>query len=93
MKVEIKSQEVKVHMTANDWELYTSMRGANLIAANLNRKFERCTRNGMTRQQTETAMLQLMRKYSNFGAYDSEPLYHLKDLLRRVFPYDSSDYL
>jgi hypothetical protein len=84
--MDIKITGVTVNMTASDWELYTSMRGSNIIAANLNRKFERCVKNGMTANETYSAMSKLMCKYGKFGAADSEPFYHLSVLMRKVFP-------
>ncbi len=84
--VEIKVKEVKVNMSADQWELYTSMRGANIIAANLNRKFERCVRNGLSAEETYNVMSKMMSKYGKFGASDSEPRYHLDCLIRKVWP-------
>lgn len=86
MKIEFKSKEVAVKMTADEWELYTSMRGANIIAANLNRKFEACVRKGLTASQTYDEMSKLMLEYGKYGASDSEPRYHLDCLIRKVYP-------
>jgi hypothetical protein len=75
---------VKVNMTAEDWELYT-MPGAKAAAQKLNRAFAACVRKGMSRNETETAMYTTMRALGNYGAADSEPYYHLRCLLTKVY--------
>ncbi len=31
-------------------------------------------------------MMTLMRRYANYGAMDSEPMYHLEFLMKKTFP-------
>lgn len=71
--------------SAERWELFTCMKGVEKVAAELNETFMTTVNNGGTRDEVEDAMNVVMLKYSDFGAEDSEPEYHLQKLLDKVF--------
>ena len=77
---------VKVNMTAEDWELYIGRRGVAGAAAAINRAIEKSVKLGLDRSDTETAVHVVMDKYEDLGAADTEPRYHLQELLNEVFP-------
>lgn len=69
----------KVEMTAREWELFTSMPGADKAADTLNdamntllEDIEKSVRN----------FEEVMYGLSEFGASDSEPFYHYRRILR-----------
>jgi hypothetical protein len=79
------TKRVDVKLTPDDWELYTSEPEVERIAEYLNEKFNDCVNNGWTRELVEQQMLNQMKLYRGWGAYDTEPLTVLAIMLDEVY--------
>jgi hypothetical protein len=88
--------------TASDWQLFTSMEGAEEAAGKIAQAFSDALRTYYTpdialdedartlaRSQVRKATQVVMKTWSDFGATDSEPLYVLYGLLDKAFPMKS----
>ena len=64
----------------NPWELYESMTGWQNASAALQVGWNHA-KNLPTEAEARAYMLQLMRRYADFGAYDSEGFHHLDYLI------------
>ncbi len=76
------------HFTPRDaqgWSLYASLPGAEAVAQDLNEALQSFLDLGLDRWSVRSAMLERMRQHANLGAYDSEPLYILNDILNGIF--------
>ena len=93
MKTEIK---VKVSLTANEWELYSSMTGIGAVA----RKLSSAATKGINEAHKVYAATKdkqaavkaawgiwspVSYEFSKFGASDTEPRYHFDSLLIKLF--------
>lgn len=71
---------------ANEWELYSSMDGAELVADDLSSCLKKqCRKVLLGESSVEEAfdvVGKLMMTYVDFGARDSEPMYHAERVLR-----------
>lgn len=79
-------QTVDPILTAEDWQLYTSMDGAEDVAVSLNTSLANAVNLNEGREYVETFMGVAMRRYDMFGAYDTEPRYVLQALLNVIYP-------
>lgn len=77
-------KNVSLDYDEDDWDLY-NMRDSDLIAKILNKTFEEAVNTGLDRRETEIKMHKVMGQYSNYGAYDSEPVRALDRLLEKVY--------
>lgn len=86
MSMQVKRTAVvsDLNMTAEDWELYDEQ-GADDAAKALNQTFMDSVNAGKDRREVESDMQKVMHQYADLGADDSEPYYHLQDLLDRAF--------
>jgi len=84
-RLKLSVQVVEVNLTADDWELFTSMDGADDVAEALNSSFKSLVNAGKSRDDVEVEMEKVMSEHSSFGAIDSEPLWMLRQLLTDVF--------
>lgn len=93
MKVEMK---VKVALTAQEWELYSSMTGIGAVARKLNSAANKGINEAhkvyAATKDKEAALLAawnawepVSRSFSKFGANDTEPRYHFDYLLTKLF--------
>lgn len=73
--------------SAERWQLFDGMRGADHCALRLNNKFTELVNEGKDRNAVEREMQDFMMQPENskLGAADSEPFYMLESLLRKVF--------
>jgi hypothetical protein len=80
-------KQVSVNLSADQWELYTVSypQECEFAASVMNRALENAINSGMSRDEVDTAVWPVMKQYSNLGATDSEPRYHLEDILDEVF--------
>jgi len=83
----------RINMTANDWELYTASFDADDIAnvANkINEQLEVTLSCGVTdAADFEDKGYKILAKFRKFGADDTEPRYHLRNLCRKLFGEDA----
>jgi hypothetical protein len=83
-KVQIINREAVIRMTADDWELYD--RPGRLDAAReINTAIEQAVAKGCARRETEAAALAVMRKHEDLGALDSEGIWHLENILDKLY--------
>lgn len=82
--------KASVNYSADEWELYTSMDGADSAARRLNDRCNNLIENNP--EKTEEAaltvyneMLKELISLSEVGADDSEPHYQLRNIIRRVY--------
>jgi hypothetical protein len=73
-------------LTADDWQLYTSMDGAEEVAKSLNTSLAYAVNLNEGREYVETFMGVAMRRHDKFGAFDTEPRYVLQALLNVIYP-------
>jgi hypothetical protein len=67
------------------WQLYDTMPGHKGVIRELNAQLKKCYNSGRTRTETRISMTTLMSKYSNFGAYDTEPCDFLDYILDKIY--------
>ena len=77
-----KTITIRVHATANDWQLYDLPCREDAAIA-LNQRFEALVNKGATRSEVRNAMC--LSDYANLGATDTEVRYFVEDLLDRTF--------
>jgi hypothetical protein len=62
------------HLTPNDWEVYTSMKGSAEAVEEINRVVEQvCNNSTHSRQEAERLIDKVLVKHRKLGAYDTEP--------------------
>lgn len=80
---------MRVHIepafTADDWQLYTASTDCSKVAEKLNYELKIIVNGGNERFQVEKHMHQWMQKFSEYGAYDSEPVWFLKQVLDEIY--------
>lgn len=81
----VTRKTIQLHLTAEDWDLYSSKEGVEGAADRLTSSLEDYVNNGLGLQDTRRHMLTLMELESKFGAADSEPLRVLDDLLNLIY--------
>ena len=84
-KIILKKSIEALTLSADDWELYTNKPGAEKVAQQLNTAFMSAVNNGLSAGEVEDSIHQVMNALKQFGAYDTEPRYVLRVLLRKVF--------
>lgn len=75
---------VTIPSTARDWQLYTTMKGVGAAAKALTDTLTTALRLGESRVDIENAMIEVMRKYEDFGADDTEPRWVLANTLNAI---------
>jgi hypothetical protein len=88
MKVNVTIDIGKLPETGNDWELYTcSMkceRAAKALTAALKRAIRACGEGKTTYEAMKEHFDPVARKYSAYGAQDTEPMVKAEMILDRV---------
>jgi hypothetical protein len=79
-----KTSRVTLHLTADDWDLYDKP-GRETAANEMNEAFGRAFNEGLPRAEVEDAVMAVMRKYDDLGAFDSEPVRMLEHLIDKAF--------
>jgi hypothetical protein len=81
------SKQATIRLTADQWDLYTNAqtRECAVAADAINLAIEDAFNAGQSRTQVESIALEVMHRYADQGAYDSEPLYMLSRLLDELF--------
>lgn len=82
-----KTISVSAKLTADEWELYSDMDGAEAAAEELNKELEFAVRAYETREWVEKKMLSFMgmKEFREFGASDTEPRAVLADILDNIY--------
>ncbi|HLG94700.1 MAG TPA: hypothetical protein VKX49_00160 [Bryobacteraceae bacterium] len=77
-------KSVAVNLSADEWELY-DLPGANIAATLLNSAVEKAVNEARSPQDVYIATQPVFDKFAGYGARDSEPMYHLRQLIRAKF--------
>lgn len=77
--------QVTLNYTADEWELYTSLPGAQAAAGEINDAVEAAVNAGLTRREVEKALEAVMHRHADLGARDSEPQYKLERVLDKIY--------
>lgn len=88
LKVETQ-HKVELNWDADMWELYTVSMDCTEAAEALNKAFVDSVNAGLDRMHVEMAVNKVQQQYRKFGANDSEPEWHLQDLLDATFGKDN----
>ena len=79
---------VTCNFSADQWELYTNAYPRDEIQAvadDLNRCLQDLADGDYPRGEALEYMHGKMKEYAKYGAYDSEPLYFLEDVLNEIY--------
>lgn len=75
------SKRIAVHLTAEQWELYTASRDCTVAAEALNDAVQHYFNIGQTREVVHHLVTRVMSRYADYGAMDTEPKEVLNQLL------------
>lgn len=89
MKLKIKSTIEELTYDANDWELYSSEYGSEESAKRLNEAVIDAVNSSDTANEASQKVEPAFALERDFGASDSEPRWHLRNILRKVYGEDS----
>lgn len=85
----MKNLNMRVHIeptfTAEEWQLFTASMDCAKVAEKLNYELKIVVNGGNERFQVEKHMEQWMRKFAEYGAYDSEPIWFLQQVLDEIY--------
>jgi hypothetical protein len=84
MGVTIK-KTVEINLSADEWELYTVSMDCTEAAAELNKAMTEAINTSDTAAEAYRKSEGTFSKLANFGASDSEPLYHMNSILHKVY--------
>lgn len=86
-KVKVMRKVKGLHLTADEWDLYTVShpREAERAAQAINAAIEEAVNGGCSREETRLRAQEVMRKDEDLGAFDTEPLDKLEDVLDRIY--------
>jgi len=85
LKVVSVSAAVDCSLTAEQWDLYTTTKNCGDAAFEINREVCKCARECPNKQSFLTAMFRVLAKYSDYGAYDSEPCWVLRCVAAEIY--------
>lgn len=84
--------DVMVPDTASEWQLYANepgaARAAKALAAGVRKVLKDKTAGTNLHQSVKTHVFPVMSKYANFGAWDTEPMWVLRDTLAKAYGED-----
>ncbi len=80
------TKQIRLDLSADQWELYASSYDCSLAAHDLNTAIELAVNAGLSKSAVYDQVMPVFRNYSNLGAMDSEPMYHLEAILDAIFP-------
>jgi hypothetical protein len=79
------TRKVTLTLTAEDWQLYTDMPNINIATSLLNRDIELILNNMDDITQARRECLEVLREYSMYGAFDTEPCGVLQNIINEVY--------
>lgn len=85
------TRTVKINLNANDWDLYTSIWGADKVAKDLNETLELAVNAGDEKDEVRRRVLRMMDIWADYGTVDGEPAYVLERILNDVFGKDKKE--
>jgi hypothetical protein len=77
-------RDVKVNLSAKDWQLYTTVAGADEAAEKLNRAVEAGVRT-QGQQAARKEIMSVMEELSGVGASDTEPRHVIVEVLNKIY--------
>jgi hypothetical protein len=81
--------KINPELTAHDWELYSDKPGVKGVAKKINAALRKAVnKKDSTPQTVSMEMRPVLSSFSNFGADDTEPRYHLAMIIRKVYGYE-----
>lgn len=84
-KIQVKRTiDLILELTADDWQLY-DIPDRDFVAKKLNRGLELAVAVSGTRSEAETAFAPTMKKYSHWGASDSEGYHMMAHVLDKCY--------
>lgn len=83
-KIKVK-KTITLSLTAEDWDLYSTMDQVEAVANVLNTNLEVAVNTGMGATAAVSYMMKVMEDYSKYGAMDTEPLRVLDDLINLIY--------
>ena len=85
MKNVIIKRTLKLHLTAEQWQLYTASMDCVLTARLINSNVAKIINAASDKDQAYRRACEVLDKYADFGASDSEPRYVLRNVLAEFF--------
>jgi hypothetical protein len=79
------TRKVTLTLTAEDWQLYTDIPNVNIATSLLNSDIELILNNMGDITQAHIECLEVLRRYSKYGAFDTEPCGVLQDIINEVY--------
>lgn len=76
---------VEINYTAEDWELFTEMQGVDRVAKRINAELVSLAAEGLSREEFLMRGEEVLGTYSDYGAADSEPAYHLCKITQAIY--------
>ena len=85
-----EKRSININLNPDMWELYAYKDGQkafflNNVAHEINKAIETAFNNGADKKETRNAALETMNRYADYGAYDSEPMGVLEDILAHLY--------
>lgn len=74
-----------IKLSAKDWEAFADMEGAEAAAQEINDVIAQYANAGAKRHEVRNTALAVMGKHADLGFIDSEPLWHLHNLLNVLY--------
>lgn len=84
----IIKKQIKCEFTPNQWELLTNTfddKELRYVTNDLNESLEILYNGGSDKFTTHSTMLDEMKRYKKYGAYDSEPINFLETILNEIY--------
>lgn len=77
---------LQLSLTAEDWDLYSTMPGVEDVAVQLNRLVEHAVNTSPRREVAAARISDALLKFQDFGATDTEPRHVALTILKRCYP-------
>jgi len=85
-KIKKKVVVESINLTADDWDLYSSMEGSNLAANTLNKMVMiYANKYPLDKDKADEEITKVMEELKNYGAIDSEPRYVMRKILNFIY--------
>lgn len=81
----IKVKSISCNLSAVQWGLYSHMSNADNVAGELNKTIEDLYAKDMSSLALREALLELMYSHRSCGAYDTEPMMVLGEIIAELY--------
>jgi len=78
-------KKIQVDFTPDQWDLYTELMDCQPAVDVLNQSLEDLVNLGKDKNTVMDKMMEKMKEFSQYGAYDSEPIYFLQCALEEIY--------